>query len=487
MFSGLLLVAGAVCLAAEPALWLVGTWYKQGYDGIGWVAFLLAAAIACWSGLSPLETTEHRPALPLALLMLTALIRLVAQILDVNVVGALLLAVDVYALATLAQLQHRRRRVSPLWLALLFCFSLPIEPMLQRMLGYDLQQLSAWLACGILHPVFDDLSCQGVRLRVDGHDVLVDLPCSGAELLSLAGLALTVIHAMRAPRFASALAGTLLCVLVAVVANALRIAVLALGIVFDDALAFSVMDPLPHTVIGVVFVALTCAVLLFFVTNQPNYPPAPVRQPRNAALSASMPGTGRGRAIVSVLFLPLALMIGALQPQPADASPPLSPPEVPLAAAGFLRTNHALTSQEERYFTQFGGGAQRASFGPFGLLLVTTASPLRHLHDPTVCLSGMGYAVSLLGTDHDSGTTLYRAVSTSPVHTDVEAQYMVRVSYVSEAGERASSIAEAVWRWLRKPQSKWTMVQRIVPMGVGIDPDLAGEFDSAMRRAFNLT
>jgi len=489
--ASLLLLAGALVLALKPAWWLVGTWHEQGYDGIGWIAFVLVAGLFGWSLASPLriDTARHDP-VPrmLALLAATALLRLAAQLLDVNVLGALLLVVDVYALARLARLDRRQRAVAPFWLAVVFAFSLPIEPMLQRLCGYPLQHASAHLAWTLLAPFFDHLALDGVRLSVDGMDVLVDLPCSGAETVSLVGLLFALASTLRRPTAAAGALGTLACLLLALLGNGVRIALLAAGIARPGDLPFHVMDPVPHTLIGLSVVGLVTLALLAFTHRLPVAPerPAPSRQTpaeRPGIRSSSIMWiTGYPvRLLSSLCFLLFALSVGAIQPRPVDSSLPVSSPLVPRFAAGFFSEQTALSAQERRYFERYGGSATRARFGPFGLLLVSTTSPLRHLHDPTICLGGMGYDVRLIGTDHATGSTLYRAGRAGGQG------YLVRVSYLSSTGQTATSIAEVVWLWLRAPARRWTMVQRIIPLHPDVEPATAAEWDAAMRRAFNLS
>ncbi|MFP5305486.1 MAG: archaeosortase/exosortase family protein [Gammaproteobacteria bacterium] len=145
------LLAAAAVLALHPALWLVASWRDPAYNPQGaWVA-LAVALLALWSWTSeqqPGSDSNRRYAY--ALLALSALVSLVGQLLRVNVVGALTLALDVYALGTLAGLHARRRAVSPLWLSVLFALALPLERVLQRLAGYALQQLAASGACGVL-------------------------------------------------------------------------------------------------------------------------------------------------------------------------------------------------------------------------------------------------------------------------------------------------------------------------------------------------
>jgi len=57
--------------------------------------------------------------------------------------SALALVIDVYALGLLLAVQQRKHPLSPAWCAILFAFSLPIERIIQRVLGFPLQLISA--------------------------------------------------------------------------------------------------------------------------------------------------------------------------------------------------------------------------------------------------------------------------------------------------------------------------------------------------------
>jgi len=394
----------------------------------------------------------------------------------------------------------------------------------------------------MLTPFVADLACDGVRLGIAGKDVLVDLPCSGAQILSVCGLMYCALQA-RWPAFLRhtvMLAVTAL--LLAFLGNALRISVLALGIAHAELLGIDVMANLPHSMIGgaIIGVVGACLYALWACVTQRRS--LPVRRAENALdvahfeqlqstdfirlpLTQSIPAkNNRGRlrrslagSTLALGFLGFALTVSALQPRPLDVSSRLLPPEVPAVAAGFLADTHPLSDLETRYFTTYGGSAARASYGPYGLLLVTTASPLRHLHDPAVCLRGMGYDVRLLGTDHTRATTVYVAEKHAPTpksamssadDVTAPARYEVHVSYRSSDGEVASSISEVVWRWILRsvrsspdgvasssplsPRSahgskpRWTMVQRIIPIDTALQPAEGHRFDTTMRRAFEL-
>ncbi|MCR9261097.1 MAG: exosortase T [Pseudomonadaceae bacterium] len=482
-WTNLALLAGTMVLAYEPLLWLTGTWYSAGYEGVGWIACLLVLGLALWSGSSLITTQAPDVGRTYGLLLGTAVIRLLSQLLDVNVVGALLLAVDVYALATLCHLPLRQRAVSAFWLAGLFCFSLPIEPIVQRLLGYGMQQLSADIACTLLGPFYDDLVCSGVRLQIAGRDVMVDLPCSGAQLLSTALLVTCLINSLVRPAFRWGAASVVVSLSSALLFNAVRVALLAAGIAHQEILGFSVMAPLPHTLLGVFVVALTSGVVVVFARLCPVTEQQCTRQSCFTRLLTRRP------AVFALLFLVFALSIGAIQPQPVDKSPSLPPPEMPRVAAGFLRNSAPLSTLENSYFTRYGGSAARASYGPFGLLLVSTASPLRHLHDPTICLRAMGYDVQLQGVDHAQGATVYRAVANDLQSNDAvrkSQSYIVNVTYRSASGQQALSIAEVIWHWARNPRETWTMVQRIVPEDAAITAGQVAEFEAVISRSMSL-
>ena len=273
------------------------------------------------------------------------------------------------------------------------------------------------------------------------------------------------------------------------------------------------MAPLPHSLIGLVMIVAVTVGLLAWSRRQAStsnrYPgarqvhlahlrhlPIPPHLPHPPHRTTTIrllrrPGY---QLLFAVLFVTSAALINTISPKPLDASPQLPPPNVPLYAGGFHATPIDLSSQEKQYFTQYGGSAQRASYGPFGLLLVETASPLRHLHDPMVCLRGMGMQVELIGTDHATASTSYIASQPLTAGTDdTPNRYLVRVSYRSDHDQTATSIAEVVWLWLRNPNHRWTMIQRINPIDAEFEPTLrnldrdAQSWETAIQRAFNLT
>src|SRR5205085_2142779 len=138
------------------------------------------------------------------LLAASAVVRMAGQLLRVNVLGALTLSLDVYALALLAGLHLRRRPLSPGWLALLFALSLPLERALQRLLGYGLQRVSTDGACGLL-----------------------DLPCPDIHGLMLVLTMYVALAALCRPSVASAVSGFAIALLSALGADLLHRAVLA--------------------------------------------------------------------------------------------------------------------------------------------------------------------------------------------------------------------------------------------------------------------
>lgn len=456
-----LLLGGALVLAYQPLLWLLGSWYLPGYPRSGPLVFGLVLALFGYSLSSPKIRQggylEQRRLLGFGLLLLSASIRALAQVGDVNLLGALVLAVDVYAIALLLGTGVRERAVAPFWLAVVFCFCLPLEPWLQRLLGTPLQWLSAQGACGLLSLTVDDLVCDGVRLSLQGVEVLVDLACSGSTLLVQASLLLALLCACTAPTWVRILVGAMLTAFVVWLLNALRISLLALGLAYQP-WGLDVMEPKVHAAIGLLCFALLAIVLLVW---------APRRRVRHGLLAlegatiANPPPQPRrwSSLAVALAFMLLVLVIVQLDASPLDRTLTVTPPYAPAVLAGQPRRAAALTQQEQNYYQTYGGAALKASYGTNGLLLVRTGAPIRHLHAPDLCLGGMGFDVEMMGTDLTSvPTAVYRAQ-----RRNSDEVWQVRVSYVSDNGSVTASLSEVAWQWLKSPGTGWTMVQRLVP------------------------
>ena len=228
----MLFTLAAVTLGYEPVKWLVNTWLEPSYDSKGFYIFLAVMGLFVWSTSSaqelPKNAVQQRTAF--VLLGVTAVVRLLGQVLAINTIGALALVLDVYALGLLCGLGSRVRKLSPGWLAIAFAFSLPLERIAQRTIGYALQSISADGACLMLGGLFDQLKCYGVRIVLDGVDVLVDLPCSGARSILLLLLCFALVSSLVRPTIKQMLIGGLLTLAAGLLANMVRIAVLAIGI-----------------------------------------------------------------------------------------------------------------------------------------------------------------------------------------------------------------------------------------------------------------
>jgi exosortase/archaeosortase family protein len=457
--TNVLLAAAALVLVVDPIRWLAATWCDPAYDSNGLLVFLAAACLFAWSVSSPVAGHAARGRqLAFALIALSATVRLAGQVLAINTVGALCLVLDAYALGVLLGLAARERPVSPAWLAVVFAFSLPLERIVQRSVGYLLQQVSAAGACGVLGTAYDTVACAGVRIVLAGKDVLVDLPCSGARALLLTLLAFAGAAAVCRPAPLQAVAGFLLALASALAANVLRIAILAIGIAEPRRLGgIAVMEQPWHDLIGLVALALACAPLLAWAQrvwrpqragHAPSSAPAPSR-PHRLPLGVGLAAFAGALAIVN------------LPRTPVDVAQRNLAVSLPLTLAGHAREPVALDPREQAFFAQYGGSAVKGQYGPHGLLLVRTTSPLRHLHTPDDCLRGIGFRVAYLGSKFSPvATAVYSAVA--PDGT----RYRVEVSFVSDRGEVTSNVATAVWRWLNGTARSWTAVQRISPEDV---------------------
>ncbi|HKA16327.1 MAG TPA: archaeosortase/exosortase family protein, partial [Myxococcota bacterium] len=182
----LLAAPGLFALVWDPARWLFQTWRDPSYESEG---ALVAAAVAAllalswWSGAAAPDPRAPRRAA--ALFALTVAARLVGRLLAVDTIGAIALAIDVAAAATLLGVERRPFALRPAALAAFFALSLPAEDLVQRLLGFPLQLIAAAAAERLLRPFAPGLSREGVLLIHPSVDLAVDLPCSGARGLVL--------------------------------------------------------------------------------------------------------------------------------------------------------------------------------------------------------------------------------------------------------------------------------------------------------------
>ncbi|WP_298256355.1 exosortase T [uncultured Litoreibacter sp.] len=438
------LTAASVLLAIEPLRWLLTSWRDPSYQSYGALYCVVLAGLA---GLSIKSSPPQGPSVAgrvFVLFLLAAAIRLAGQLLAINILSALALSLDVFAVATVLRLDRRKLALSPFWMAVFFLFALPLGPILQRVAGFPLQMVSAEVACEMLSPVFSDLLCEGVRLRLNGVDVLVDLPCSGASGLLLLVSLWAFLNILYRPRFRVALLGGLSVIGVSILGNALRISLLAGGL----ALGIDTMEPWLHNAIGLFTLMATAIPVLMVYRPQPRA----VVVPKSAVIK--LPKGLHG----PVVFVALVAAVGIVNApkRPMDLSAPVVAAELPMQLLGQRAKPIALSETEQRYFTAYGGTAQKVQYGPMGVNIVRTTSPLRHLHSPETCLLGMGFAVRFLGTTYDPlPSSVYEA--TGPDGR----VWIVSVSFVSDDGQQTASVGEAVWSWLSGASRSWQSVQRI--------------------------
>ncbi len=476
----LLLVLAGFVLALDPAIWLINSWLDPAYGSSGYLVFALIAALFVWSASSPLQANEeaHHRQTAIALLLLSALVRLVSQILAINTIGALCLVVDVYALAILARLPQRARPLSAFWLAAAFMFCVPLERIVQRTIGFGLQQVSADGACLLLSGLYDDLVCEGTRIVVRGVDVLVDLPCSGAQALLLGLLGFSVAAAIcRATPLAVA-AGLVATLAAGVIANFIRISVLAVGLAQPQRLGgINVMAQPWHDLIGLGALLLVCAVLAVWVRKA--WRPVSARCVSAHRLPVlQMPSRKWAQAGAAAALI-AAVLITGLPRTAFDVSAPAAAKALPVTLNGHPKRRVELSAREAAFFNQFGGWSAKAEYGAHGLMLVSTSSPLRHLHGPEDCLRGLGYDVEYLGAVFKPlPTAVYRAIA--PDGT----AYRIDVSFVSDQGAVTTNVATAVWTWLQGEAGNWTAVQRISPEA--LPPEQHAQFNRAVIAALDL-
>ena len=481
---GLIFGTAAGVLAYEPVHWLVQTWQDPAYDSKGFLIFLVCAGLFLWSVTSPLKLTRpDNTRWAVILLTATALIRLAGQVFAVNIIGALALVVDVYALAILAGVQHRERSISPGWLAVCFLFVLPLERVMQHTVGFGLQSLSAGSACMILGGLFDNVSCHGVRILINQKDVLVDLPCSGARTLLLLQLFYAACMTVVRPNLTSGLFGFCVTLFSSLWINVFRIMALAVGIAYPDMiLGIDVMAEPGHSLaLGclpiLIWARFTEDTSIFYKLN------ASSNSKENLLLkettSFEFQKLKKHPVVIALGFLVIAGGIVSLPRTPIDVARPNIKIFLPLMIDNQVGVPSPLLPKEKIYFTQYGGAAAKASYGNNGLLVIQTSSPLRHLHSPDECLRGLGFDVQHIGISYDTiPTAVYKA-------TTVEGQsYRIAVSFVSDQGHITSNVSEAVWHWMQKRNSMWSAIQRISPWEQ--DESITRQWDLAVLTALDI-
>lgn len=461
--AGVCIIAGAIVLGAAPAQWLFHSWFNKAYDSHGVYAAGVVAGLFLWSVSSRRTAPSAHVQGSLLLLLGATLIRALGQVLEINIIGATVLAVDVYALGRLAGVHNRVRAVSPGWLAVVFLFALPIERMVQRLMGFALQHVSAAGAGRMLTLLFDHIKTEGVRIIVNGQDVLVDLPCSGARGVTLLLLLFATCMAFRRPTALRALACFSVTVGAALLSNMLRITILATGIRAPHLFGgIDVMLQPWHDIVGLAILGVGAAPILFWPCSalaRPAVEDAP------AAPLESTPFQFRaGHAALAGGFLGAALLAVHLPQRPVDISRHPSPLHAPRIINGFVGAPALLLPHEKNYFSKYGGRAVKMQYGPMGLLLVRSSAPLRHLHEPGECLRSLGYKVESLGVRHTPlPSTHYRLIAPD------DTVWRLAVSFTPVAGHPdnkrivAANVSEAVWRWFSRPKSSWLAVQRLAP------------------------
>ncbi|MDF1775312.1 MAG: exosortase T [Rhizobiaceae bacterium] len=465
-------------LAIEPLRWLITTWLDPSYQSSGAIYACLIIALVGYSVSSPLRRNHKSQSNhAFALLLFSALVRLAGQLLAINILGGVALALDIYALLTLLNMANRRRPISPFWVSVLFLFALPFERVVQRVLGYPMQELSAFGACNLLSPFFNDLICEGVRIQVEGRDVLVDLPCSGTASLMLCLAFVVCLNALYRPKFMVAALWGIVALVLAIIGNMLRISFIAVGLLYEPVLGFDVMAQPFHDLLGYGAIALsllpvllghrassTCSSEKVAAVSSKWFPI--IRLPATPLPATPLPATRLPatrspeclQVFAAVGLLSLALIIVNLPRQALDVSRPLAEIQMPLALEGHVGRPQGLTAMESAYFEQYGGQARKALYGKMALTLVQTSSPLRHLHAPDDCLRGLGYRVEFLGTRFSPvPTALYRATGQQGD------SWHVAATFTSDRGDATSSVAEAIWQWIAHPKTRWSSVQRITP------------------------
>jgi exosortase/archaeosortase family protein len=475
------LVPGLVLLAAPPARWLLGTWLDPSYPGPKALAALLALALIVDAARSPLVRPIPGRELHAALYLelVTAVLRVLGERLAVHAVSATALVVDVLALGLGLGLAHRRRAARPLGVAMVFALSLPAEQLVLRSVGFPLQLGAARLACGVLGLAHGGLVCTGTRIELAGSSLSVDLPCAGARgLILLIGLAAVGVATGRLRGLRAGL-GFALALLGALLGNALRLVAIAEGARRGADL---VAEP-AHSIVGLATLALGALPVLALGRRESAVrPPVAVARRRRS----TPPPSARAYRAWGLALVGAAVPAFVVPAAPIDVGAPAEPPPLPVSVGEWTGERLAPSAKEQAYYARFGGRLEKQRYWrgreSRTVMVVRTRAPLRHLHAPDECLIGEGHDAHLVGVRADGRGAVYRSRAPDG------AVWRVEVAYRSSRGEQAASPAEATWRWLRRPDTAWTMVQQISPWpSCDRDPADCQRFDRDLRLAMEDT
>jgi hypothetical protein len=272
----------------------------------------------------------------------------------------------------------------------------------------------------------------------------------------------------------------------ALLANVARIVALFVG----GAHELPVIEEPWHSALGVGALALGALPMLGVFGSAPRRRPT-AHPARLAAATAKPPSERAGSAPLrwpaALAITAVGLSVASVPHAPLDVAPADRDLQLPTTLDAFDGTEIPLAPNEVRFFTQWGGGAEKRRYHDgtgvaHTALLVRTRSPLRHLHGPDLCLVGAGHTVQRIGVIPGAvPSILYKSVAPDGTAWRVEA------SFTSDGGERASSVSEVVWRWLARPEATWNLVERISPWeACERTPGRCARFDRALFTSLDL-
>jgi exosortase/archaeosortase family protein len=388
-----LLCLGAFALALWPHWrWAAARLGDGSDDPLGLAALaLLGVAIA---RLAPRLRADPVPGW-LAIAVLLTSIAAVLGLLAPPLLAALL-ATLAFA-AVLAAFVPSGTPVLPL--AGLALLALPVVSSMQFYAGYPLRLVTAEASRWLLALAGFDAAREGSAMRVDGHLVIVDAPCSGVQMVWMAWFCACAVACWRGlpdRLFAKRLAFVGVIVLAGnIVRNALLVGLEARG---------SAASTWQHEAIGLVVLGVVCAAVAVLVASARK--PAPrqaiVFRPQSVVLQG--PLLAALAALLAVCALtPLAWPHGA-----ATQAPATMPTEWPREWNGRPLRPLALGSVEARFAAQFPGRIERLTDEESVLVWREVRTPTRMLHPATDCYRGLGYRVVDARLERDPQARLWR-------------------------------------------------------------------------------
>lgn len=426
-------------LSITAAYWPLASWYaarmRDGSDDPCGVMALLLAVVMLWRARQTLHIT---PAGAWLASVLVGIELLLHPVLPPLIEAGL-------AIATIGCLFTLWKRMPGVMALLLL--SLPVVASAQFFLGYPLRMITARLSQGLLMLVGVQTELQGTQLCLGLKQVGVDAPCSGVRMLWAALFVAAMLSAKARISALSTLLLLLSAVVLALLANGVRAALL-----FPTEAGMINLPHVWHEGVGLAVFALLLGLLMRWQEHLPTTSAAssPVSSHRHSTRHALIALLGLGLVSGAWQLRQPELMPAAQKAVPVWPTHWDDQPLEPLP----------LNAREEEFARSFPGHLARFRCGGSEIILRQVSRATRALHSSRDCFQAAGYEVQDLGLWTDpQGRTWLRFIAQR-----LGESLVVWEIVLSKDGKTSADVGAWFWRALFHPdEGPWlatTLVER---------------------------